>query len=107
MKAYIRKSTDSAYVKDKNLGLKLIEYGKKMTAPVSFKMLSNGMNAGEHIRFWEAGIPSIVFTQDLENDYNVKNHMSENDFVETLNFKTFYSSYVFLGGAVLSWAYGL
>jgi len=97
MKVYLRPLRE-----DQKLATELIRRGKKMTSRVRFKPLENSFNNSTHISFWEKGFPAIVFSQDWENDFNSKRYHNTNDFPETLNSKTFYASFQFITGAILS-----
>ena len=77
-----------------------------MTSRVKFKLEPNGFNSSDHINFWGEGFPAITFSQNWETDLNPRYHSSD-DFVETLNLKTWYASYQYITGAVLSWAFDI
>lgn len=106
-KAYIRKSGESGHNEDLKLLDALTQNGKKITSKVRFEMVGNSFNASDHIRFWENGIPAVVFSQNWEDDFNKKRHHTSNDFVETLNFDTFYHSFLYIAGSVLAWSSGI
>ena len=87
---------------DQKLASDLIARGKKITSRVKFSPIENSFNSSAHIHFWEKGLPAVIFTQDWENDFNAKRYHSPNDFAETLNTNTYYNSYLFISGAILS-----
>ena len=99
-KAYVRANNS----KDMALAENLIALGKRSTSSVRFEIASNELVHSDQIRFWEKGIPAVVFSQNWEEDYNKNRHHTENDFPETLNFNTLYKSYVYLTSAVMKWA---
>ncbi len=107
MKIYTRSESSPSYGQDLKLQKLLTRTGNKLQTGVKFTPIANGFNSSGHTLFWEAGLAAIVFTQDWENDYNQRLHHSSNDIVETLNIKTLYSSFRYIGGSIVSWAYDL
>ena len=105
-KAYIIKKDQPGSTGDKKLYERLNRIGSKMTSKVKFKLEANSFNSSDHINFWGEGFTAITFTQNWESDLNPRYHTS-NDFVETLNLKTWYASYLYLSGAVLSWVFDI
>lgn len=105
MKLYIRKPGVNGHQQDLKLANRLVSTGKRITYSVSFKIDPNGFNQSDHINFWNAGLPALTFSQNWESDFNEKGYHSENDFVERLNFSTFYASFQYISGAVISLAY--
>lgn len=105
-KAYIRKGTEPGHSLDKKLYERLNKIGSKMTTRVKFKLQDNGFNSSDHINFWGEGFPAVTFTQNWETDRNPRYHTSD-DFVETLNLTTWYASYQYISGAVLSWVFDI
>jgi hypothetical protein len=108
MKVYLRdpiKEKEAAQA-DLNLATPLMELGKKMYPIVDFELTPNGMNSSSHIRFWEAHIPSICFSENWETDFNPRFH-TPNDFAETLNMNTFYSSFKYITSSLLALNYGI
>lgn len=103
-KAYGRKGTGGPSAHDRALFDMLSVAGKKMSSHIDFEYVGNNFNTGDHLPFWENGYPAVTFTQNWESDYNSKNHHTSNDFVETINFKSFYHSFLYLSGSVISWA---
>lgn len=69
---------------------------------VNFIPTANGMNSSSHIRFWEANIPSLCFTENWETDFNPRFHTSD-DFLETLNMTTYYNSFKFILYSLLTY----
>ncbi|MEI8346546.1 MAG: M28 family peptidase [Pseudomonadota bacterium] len=104
-KAYIRKM-DEGGKKDEEWAKKIITWGDKAQAPIQFSIDPNGFNASSQINFWEQGIPALVLTQNWDSDYNMERQHTSNDFMETLNLKTFYAAYQFIAQATLSFARG-
>ena len=107
MKAYIRKESDPSFGQDKKLVDIFVKSGSQVEYGVKFQVEKNSFNSSGHTLFWQHGVPSVVFSQDWENDYNAKRHHSANDFVETLNIKTLENSFRYLTGGVISWAFDL
>ncbi len=105
-KAYIREESVSGHSKDKQLYEILNKAGKDMTSKVKFKLLANGFKSSDHINFWGEGFAAVTFTQNWETDLNPRYHSSD-DFTETLNLKTWYASYQYITGSILSWAFDI
>lgn len=77
---------------------KMIQNGEKITREVIFEYRPNGYDGSDHIRFWEKGLPALVFSQNWEEDFNPKFYQTPQDTAETLNFKTLYHAYLSLAG---------
>jgi hypothetical protein len=106
-KIYIRKESDSLHGKDLKLVNSLKKTGDKSLSGIRFEIEANSFNSGDHVNFWEAGLAACTFSQNWEDDFNIKNHHTSNDFVETLNFKSLYNSFRYLGVSVLAWSYDI
>ena len=90
---------------DLALAKALQKHGKKSTSRVRFSILDNSFNRADHISFWNAGFTALTFSQDWENDFNQSRYHGPNDFVETVNFKSFYGSYLYIINAVLGYLF--
>jgi hypothetical protein len=55
---------------------------------VEFTPDPNGFNQGDHVKFWDKGIPSLVFSQNWETDFNHRNYQTPHDLPETVNAQT-------------------
>jgi len=99
-KAYIRKEN----VQDMALAQDLIKRGRTSRSSIKFDISSNESVHSDQVRFWEKGMPGVVFSQNWEDDYNRLRHHTSNDFPETLNFNTLHKSYLFLTTAIAKWA---
>lgn len=106
MKAYIRNPQDPSYGADKLLADGLMKAASKVSPSVRYELASNNLQSSDHVSFWHGGFPAIVFTGDWENDFNPRNHTAD-DFVETINQKTFHDNFKYALGAVVSWAYDI
>jgi len=107
MKVYMRKPDEAGYDEDAALADLINNKGAKIISQVKFTPVSNGFDSYGHTNFWKLGIPSIVFTQDWEDDFNQARYHTSNDFPETLNLRTFNYSFEYLAGAVISWAFDI
>jgi hypothetical protein len=107
MALYINKPEEATHMRDKSLAEYLLKMGQKFTRSVRFDLRPNGFDSSDNFRFWEKGFSAVTFTQDWEDDFNTKNYQTTNDFPETLNQRTFYEAYIFISGAVASWALSL
>ncbi|MFT6071407.1 MAG: hypothetical protein ACJAT2_001586 [Bacteriovoracaceae bacterium] len=105
-KAYIRTPENSGHSLDKSFYKRLDQGGSEMTSKVKFELDPNGFDSSDHINFWAEGHAAVTFTQNWEEDLNPRYH-TKNDFVETLNLKTWFASYQYITGAVLSWAFDI
>jgi Zn-dependent M28 family amino/carboxypeptidase len=106
-KIYIRSEKNPLHGKDLKLVKSLKRAGDKAASGMKFDVVSSGFNSGDHINFWEESFPALTFTQNWEDDFNAKRHHTSNDFVETLNFKSLYNSFRYIGPSVLAWAYDI
>lgn len=80
--------------------------GDKMGTPIKTQIDSWERGPTAQNYFSRADIPSLLYTQNWEQDANPRVHTS-NDFVETLNFKTLHGNLRYLSGVVLAWAFDL
>ncbi len=103
MKLYGRKNNS----KDKGLAKIVNSLGKKVSTGVHFSYLDNSFEGSSVVSFWDYDIPTLVVTHDRENDPNSARQYTSNDFVETLNLKTFYNSFKYLAGAIVGMANGI
>jgi Zn-dependent M28 family amino/carboxypeptidase len=107
MKVYMRKSDEAGFDQDSALADLINSRGAKYNSQVKFAPTANGFDSYGHVFFWKLGIPSLVFTQDWEDDFNEARYHTSNDFPETLNLKTFNNSFEYLTGAIISWAFDI
>lgn len=105
-KIYVRDQKHQGHTADKNFAKKMVELGKKARSPLKVEISSNNYDHSDHRFFWQKGLKGLSFSQNLESDFNDKNH-TENDFPETLNMKTFYYAFQFLAGSVISMAFDI
>lgn len=91
---------------DLALANRLINAGKEVRSAVTFEPRAHADIASAHLAFQEIGLATVVMTHDWENDYNSAIHTKQ-DFAETLNFGTFYTSTQYLIGSVLAWAFDI
>jgi hypothetical protein len=87
---------------DTKLANALIEKGSRMGTKVGFQWKPNNFEQSDTFRFWDQGFTGVTFSQNWEDDFNPKFFQTSQDTAETLNHKTFYGAYVYIGGAVLS-----
>jgi acetylornithine deacetylase/succinyl-diaminopimelate desuccinylase-like protein len=107
MRLYIRSAEASGHSDDKALADKLVVWGDMIQTSVRFEVFANSFPNADTGAFWEVGVPAMVFSQNWEDDFNTERNHTSNDFVETINRRTFESSFRFITGAVISWAYDL
>ncbi len=101
MKLYTRKLGTPGQIEDRVLANSFSKAGMVFNRKIKFDISETGHDFGDHFSFWNAGIPAIVFTQDMENDFNTKGNHTAADFVEAVNWKTFYNSFQFIAGSVI------
>ncbi len=100
MKAYIRRDNQAP---DKAFAQSIIKRGRLVGPGVKFKLLANGFDLGANISFVKHKIPAVTFSQNWESDYNLSGNHSKKDFSESVNYKTYYNSYLNLCGGIISW----
>jgi Zn-dependent M28 family amino/carboxypeptidase len=84
----------------------LSRLGKSFSTQIRFREIVYDIGPGDTTPFHLSGIPTLVVSQNHELDLNPRQH-GANDFVETLNHKTFYESYKFLIGGISAFLLGL
>lgn len=104
MRAYIRSSKEAGSELDEALAQKIIKWQKNFSYTTSFDLVKNSNDSSDQLRFWEQGLPAVMFGQNWENDFNQERIHTANDFVETLNFKTYHQSFSILAGGLFAWA---
>ncbi|MFZ4713607.1 MAG: M28 family metallopeptidase [Bacteriovoracaceae bacterium] len=92
------------YAKENEMALNLSRIGKEIASDVTFKPMGNGFEYSDNIMFQEAGIPSLVYSQNWETDFNSSRYHTPDDFVETINQHTFHKSVQSINAGVLSMA---
>lgn len=102
MRVYTRPNKD-----DRKLASKITNSASKQATGVKFTIIENSFNSSDHINFWDEGFPAVTFSQDWENDFNKKRYHSSDDFVETINLRTFYKSYVYITSGILGFLYDI
>jgi hypothetical protein len=107
MKLYYSKPGSTTHAAEKDLAKLLSEKGRSVGTHVRFKPEENSFSNGDNVSFVINGIPAITFSQNWEDDFNGTRIHTSRDFVETLNFKTLYGSFLFVSQAVSSWALDL
>jgi acetylornithine deacetylase/succinyl-diaminopimelate desuccinylase-like protein len=100
MKLYIRKKGAAGHELDKRFAERLLPMGKKAQPSIKFELLANSFKSSDHASFWNKGLAAVTFTQNWESDFNRSRYHTSNDFVETVNARTLYRAYTFIGGAV-------
>lgn len=104
MRLYYSLPSSSTYKKEREVVLDLTQRAKSTVSAIKFIPFSREFKNGDNTSFQNMGIPAITFTQNWESDLNDQKIHTSKDFVETLNFKTLYNSYLYIGQAVGSWA---
>ncbi|MCO4795670.1 MAG: M28 family peptidase, partial [Bacteriovoracaceae bacterium] len=106
-KAYIRSKGDIGYFKDKKLADIIIKGGIRSNSSMKWTISPNSYDNSDHSNFWRKGIPSVAFTQNLEDDYNSKRHHTANDFPETINANSYYQAFKSIAGGIIAWNFDL
>ena len=102
MKIYTRKQN----AKDADLAKLMNLSGIKAVSGINFKVEPNDFQDGSNISFWEKDLPSVVMTQNWENDPNFKMH-TPNDLIETLNMATLHRAFQHISLAVVAWGFDI
>jgi hypothetical protein len=103
MAVYLRKPSAPNGLLDDKFLTDFSKYQQKCKTSVTFEKKAIGFDGSDNFRFWKHGFAAITFSQNWEDDFNDKNYHTPNDFAETLNSKTLYNSYVYIGCSALSW----
>lgn len=91
------------YSKEKDLAATISKLNAVMMNGVTFKEMPNGFEYSDNIIFQDAGIPSLVFSQNWDSDFNNMYH-TPNDFVERINQKSFHRALTTIVGSAISLA---
>lgn len=86
---------------DEKFILGLNKHGSQITNKVTFEPKANGFENSDNFRLWDGGFTGGTYSQNWEEDFNPKFYQTAQDTPETLNHQTLYSSYQYIGGAVL------
>lgn len=100
-KAYARDNRIDPKGIDKKLYDLINKYVKKSGTSMSFTLDQNNFDHSDNIRFNK--IANFTLSQNWEEDFN-PNFQSSNDFPETLNQRTLYNSYKYIGIGILGYA---
>jgi len=103
-KAYARDSRVDSKGVDKKLYELINKYVKKSGTSMNFKLDQNNFDHSDNVRFNK--IANLTLSQNWEEDFN-PNFQSKNDFPETLNQRTLYNSYKYIGIGILGYALDL
>ena len=103
---YLRSPEEPGALAAKKLGFWMRDVGKRSVPSMDFNPVENEFNQGDGSAYWEAGVPTLVFTQNWESDMN-PNYHTISDFAETLNYQTLFKSYEFIASGVLAWAFDI
>lgn len=103
MLAYTSHNSQKLYDIESSILKEFYKYARFINKRVRFDQSTKDFIYPDSSYFRRAGIPTIIFSQDIENDYNKKRINTENDFPETLNIKTLYASYKYLAQACSHW----
>ena len=103
MLAYTSHNSQKLFEKESSILKEFYKYARLINKRVRFDQSTKDFIYPDSSYFRRAGIPTIIFSQDIENDYNKKRINTENDFPETLNIKTLYASYKYLAQACSHW----
>lgn len=103
MLAYTSHNSQKLYDIESSILKEFYKYTRFINKRVRFDQSTKDFIYPDSSYFRRADIPTIIFSQDIENDYNKKRINTENDFPETLNIKTLYASYKYLAQATSYW----
>jgi len=96
MKAYTSNGAN-----DVKFANSLIGMGQKIPLSVSFTLEPRNFDNSDNFRYSDSGLAAVTFSQNWEEDFNPKFYQTSLDTPETLNHKTLYEGFLFIGGAVL------
>ncbi len=92
---------------DAQLANYFINKGDSAEKSIKCSFIGNSFRQGSAFTFWEKSIPGLVFSHDWENDSNEERSFTADDFIETLNLKTFANSIKYITAGVLAWSLDL
>lgn len=100
MRSYYRKPGLVHFEKEKKFVEDFLNKGKSVEVRISFTPIGNSFPHSGDLKLWDENLIGATFSQNWEEDFNKDRNHSPNDFVETLNFNTLYSSFRFIAGGV-------
>ena len=100
MKSYFRKPGTPLHEKERTFLETFLQKGKSIESRISFDPIGNSFPHTGDIRVWDDSLLGATLSQNWEEDFNKSRNHSPNDFAETLNFNTLYSSFRFIAGGV-------
>jgi len=71
-----------------------------LKSDIHFEWIANQFENSDAFRFWEKQIPSIVFTQNWEKDFNHKRYLTIQDIPESINAKTLTNALKYIGQGI-------
>lgn len=107
MKIYIRAQNLDGGKLDQEMIAPIKKCSDKVVSQVDFNLEANSFNSSDHINFWEKDLKAVTFSQNWEEDFNQARYHTSNDFVETINLKTFFYSARYISASLLCWNYDI
>lgn len=100
MKSYFRKPGSDLHERELAFLTDFLKKGKSIESRISFEPIGNSYAHSGDLKVWDSSLIGATLSQNWEDDFNKGRNHGPNDFVETLNFNTLYSSYRFIAGGV-------
>lgn len=107
MKLYYSSPDSGLHNLEKAVAQKFYTASSEGTFRVTFETFSKSFLNGDNVSFQKYNIPSVVFTQNWESDFNANRIHSRGDHVNSLNIKTLHHSTTNVAMAIASWALDL
>jgi hypothetical protein len=100
MKSYYRRPGSDLHEREKAFLEDFLKKGKSIESRLSFEPVGNSFAHSGDLKVWAPSLIGATLSQNWEDDFNKGRNHNSNDFVETLNFNTLYSSFRFIAGGI-------
>ncbi|AYF44368.1 peptidase, M28 family [Halobacteriovorax sp. BALOs_7] len=107
MKLYYSTPSSSLHNLEKSIAQTFYAASSEGTFRVTFQTHSKNFLNGDNVSFQKMEIPSVVYTQNWESDFNGNRIHSRADHVSSINIKTLHHSTTNIAMAIASWALDL
>ncbi len=107
MKLYYSPASSRLHKQEKAMANLFNQKSAGGTFTVDFTPTQKDFQNGDNVSFQKLGIPSLVYTQNWESDFNANRIHTQSDFVASLNIKTLAHSTKSIAMAIASWALDL
>lgn len=99
MRSYYRRPGSPLFEKEKAFLEDFLKKGRGIEKGIKFTPVGNSHPHSGSLGQWDSSLIGATFSQNWEEDFNLKGNHNSNDFIETLNLKTYYRAFRFIAAA--------